>query len=73
MARRPAHAQSGTVTTVTWLNMAAGGEEEYVLDREIVIEDQDEYYTLLNVSRTASPEEIRSAYRRLCKIYHPDR
>lgn len=58
---------------VTWLNMAAGGEEEYVLDREIVIEDQDEYYTLLNVSRTASPEEIRSAYRRLCKIYHPDR
>lgn len=58
---------------VTWLNMAAGGEEEYVLDRELVIEDQDEYYTLLNVSRTASPEEIRSAYRRLCKIYHPDR
>ena len=53
--------------------MAAGGEEEYVLDRELVIEDQDEYYTLLNVSRTASPEEIRSAYRRLCKIYHPDR
>lgn len=58
---------------VPWLNMAAGGEEEYVLDRELVIEDQDEYYALLNVSRTASPEEIRSAYRRLCKIYHPDR
>lgn len=53
--------------------MAAGGEEQSLLDRELALEDQDEYYTLLNVSRTASPEEIRSAYRRLCKIYHPDR
>lgn len=48
--------------------------EDEALDQELIREeDQDEYYTLLNVARTASPEEIRSAYRRLCRIYHPDR
>lgn len=30
-------------------------------------------YKILNVSRTASHDEIRSAYRRLAKEYHPDR
>jgi DnaJ family protein C protein 11 len=43
------------------------------LDFEIASEDQEEYYTLLNVPKTATTEEIRTAYRRLCKIYHPDR
>ena len=42
----------------------ASGDEE---------ENDYEYYTLLNVNRNSSPEEIRSAYRRLCRIYHPDR
>ena len=32
-----------------------------------------EYYSLFNVSKNASLEEIKRAYRRLCKIYHPDR
>jgi molecular chaperone DnaJ len=30
------------------------------------------YYAILGISSTASPEEIRSAYRRLAKEYHPD-
>ncbi len=30
------------------------------------------YYKILNVSRTASKEEIRSAYRKLVKVTHPD-
>ena len=35
--------------------------------------DDYEYYTLLNVGRDADQDEIRRAYRRLCRIYHPDR
>ncbi len=31
------------------------------------------YFAILGVSSAATPEEIRSAYRRLAKQYHPDR
>ena len=47
------------------------------LDEEIYEEEEEEedfeYYSLLNVDRNATQEEVRSAYRRLCRIYHPDR
>lgn len=32
-----------------------------------------DYYRILGVNRNASPEEIRQAYRKLAKQYHPDR
>ena len=32
----------------------------------------ENYYDILGVSRDATPDEIRAAYRRLAKQYHPD-
>jgi DnaJ-class molecular chaperone len=34
--------------------------------------DRREWWEVLNVARTASNDEIRSAYLRLAKQYHPD-
>jgi len=35
--------------------------------------DNEDYYSLLNVSREVSQEDLRTAYRRLCMVYHPDK
>ncbi|KAK7795286.1 hypothetical protein U0070_011882 [Myodes glareolus] len=35
--------------------------------------DNEDYYSLLNVRREASAEELKAAYWRLCVLYHPDK
>lgn len=51
--------------------MAALDDDSELEDLEK--EGNSEYYTILNVSKDASSDEIKTAYRRFCILYHPDK
>ncbi|XP_056130886.1 dnaJ homolog subfamily C member 11-like [Lampris incognitus] len=42
------------------------------LDDDLELDNED-YYSLLNVRKEATPEELKASYRRLCMLYHPDK
>ncbi|KAM7401857.1 hypothetical protein PAMP_017134 [Pampus punctatissimus] len=42
------------------------------LDEDFESNNQD-YYSLLNVRKEATLEELKASYRRLCMLYHPDK
>ena len=49
-------------------------EEQSSGDHKNEEEDVDnEYYNFLHVARNASPEEISAAYKKLSRLYHPDK
>nr|XP_002130372.1 dnaJ homolog subfamily C member 11 [Ciona intestinalis] len=47
------------------MDLPSSGLEELV--------DNEDFYSLLNASRQASQEDLKSSYRRLCMVYHPDK
>ena len=42
------------------------------MTRGVVIMDKRDYYEVLGISKSASKDEIKKAYRKLSKKYHPD-
>ncbi|XP_047204500.1 dnaJ homolog subfamily C member 11-like [Girardinichthys multiradiatus] len=46
--------------------MAASTEDDFEFNTQ-------DYYSLLNVGKEASLEELKASYRRLCMLYHPDK
>jgi len=47
-------------------------EEPRKNERDVKTEKTPYYYRVLGLSKNASTEEVKDAYRRLTKIYHPD-
>jgi len=53
-------------------------EPQIVITREMIIEsynniDAGDHYDALRIARTATPAEVKRAYFRMAKAYHPDR
>ncbi|XP_022600949.1 dnaJ homolog subfamily C member 11-like isoform X1 [Seriola lalandi dorsalis] len=46
--------------------MAASVDDDFELNNQ-------DYYSLLNVRKEATLEELKASYRRLCMLYHPDK
>uniref|UniRef100_A0A3B3VV22 DnaJ homolog subfamily C member 11 n=1 Tax=Poecilia latipinna TaxID=48699 RepID=A0A3B3VV22_9TELE len=46
--------------------MAASTEDDFEFNTQ-------DYYSLLNVRKEATVEELKASYRRLCMLYHPDK
>ncbi|EOX98770.1 Uncharacterized protein TCM_007459 [Theobroma cacao] len=42
------------------------------LARRLIVKATQDYYSILGVSKSASKSDIKSAYRKLARNYHPD-
>lgn len=59
------------------LNQLAGflriGAYDFESIKAMFFKDSDQSYKILEIEKTASDEEVKKAYRRMAKKYHPDR
>jgi DnaJ-class molecular chaperone len=53
-------------------NCATYIKEDYI-DLDLKTEKKKDYYSILDIPKTASSDEIRKAYKKLALQYHPDR
>ena len=49
------------------------GESEYTSIKAMFVKDTKNYYKILEVSKTATDDEIKKSYRNLAMHYHPDK
>ncbi len=54
-------------------NLIGLSAADYKTIEAMYFDNVDKYYTILQVSRSASDREIKKAYRNLCLKYHPDK
>ncbi|KAF9916096.1 hypothetical protein BX616_004629 [Lobosporangium transversale] len=52
---------------------ASGYDEDDLADIENMKPPELDYYAVLNLSKTASEEDIKDSYKRLSRIFHPDK
>ena len=46
--------------------------QKYFCKKELVMAEKRDYYEVLGVEKTATELELKRAYRKLAKQYHPD-
>ena len=64
-----------TVRASTILTCGTGDQSSWTVkgDTPNTMSDQRDYYSLLNVPRDVSPEDLKKAFRKKALAYHPDR
>jgi DnaJ-domain-containing protein 1 len=64
--RQDKHSQLPPYCSLMICNRLSGGGDEPT-------EESDDYYAVLGLEKTATPDQIKKSYRKLALKYHPDK